>query len=191
MVLDGHSSLELTIDDNFNLTIGVGHNDDFTLLVFPGFHGSDEGLSFRARDCLQRSWDVHVANVHESSELALSRYEVLLGSILSIERNDGPERCRLPDVLLLFFFWGKLTTQPHTALFLFFLWVLLLIFLHLELHDFDAPLFDLSIVPVIGLSVVDFLLRRSSNLIDETIVTSENNSFVIVSEEGIVDLGVS
>jgi len=53
----------------------------------------------------------------------------------------------IPVFLWLVLLWGEFSSQPHSSLFLLLSFVLLLVLLHLELHDLDPPGLDVRIFP--------------------------------------------
>jgi hypothetical protein len=88
----------------------------------------------------------------------------------SVSSVVGVEECqngfRVPVLLRLVLFLGQFTSKAH-SLFLFLLFrVFLLVFLHLELHHFDAPLAIGKVFDKVSLMIVDIFRVGLFELVD-------------------------
>jgi len=92
---------------------------------------------------------IHLTQIHESIELALGSYKELFNSILVYEWHNCSNWFWRPVFFRFIFFWGKFSSKSHSSFFLFFCLIFFLIFLHLKLHNFDFPCFNIWVFPKI------------------------------------------
>ena len=95
--------------------------------------------------------------------------------ITSLERHNRPDGLRLPHLFFLLLFWGQLTSQSHSSLLLLFGFVFFLVLYHLELHDFDVPFLHVRILPEIGVRRIELVFFWSTDLVDVTVGTTDQN----------------
>lgn len=131
------------------------------------------------RDSLHWAWLIHVSDIDKSFKLALRSHIKLLFSSLVHKGQDCVDTLWLPDLLDFFIFWRKLSSKSKSSLSFFFLRILLLILLHLKLHYLDSPSANVWVDPFVGISVVDIFGLWSSDLINISVLATEDKGFVV------------
>ena len=174
VVLNGHSSVETEIYDQLDVTIVVADSQNFARFGRKPLHSCDQDVFF---DFYRFEWSNsgQVADVYEPVKSPFTADNKAMVTLLSCVWQDGPDGLWVPIFLRLVLLSRQLTSEPHSSFSFLFSLILLLVLFHLELHDFDPPCLDLSLIPVIAIAVVDLAGNRSGNLVHKACVASEND----------------
>jgi len=104
---------------------------------------------------LDWSWLVKVTQVVEALVLALATNDKVVGWVIGLIVAHCGDALGVPIFLLLIFFVFEFSSQTSTALLLLFFGILLLVFLHLELHHLHSPGAHWVVLHQVGVLGVD------------------------------------